>query len=253
MNVLFTVCGRAGSKGIKGKNFREFLGYPLLYYTFSAIDLFCNRNPKIQPDIALNTDSSDMVQLIRKTKLNVQYIPRKENLSGEYVAKTAVIADTLREMTTTMEKSYHMVIDCDITAPLRTVSDIEKIVKKHEEGVWDVTFSVTDARKNPYFNMVKVDHTGRAELVIESSFTARQQAPVLYDMNASLYAYKPDFLLSENLLFHGKCSAVKMMDTAVLDLDSEMDFELMKVIGEYLYSKPEFGEIREHIKNFINA
>jgi hypothetical protein len=26
MNILFTLCGRAGSKGVKGKNARDFLG-----------------------------------------------------------------------------------------------------------------------------------------------------------------------------------------------------------------------------------
>ena len=40
MNILFTICGRAGSKGIKNKNVREFLSKPLPLYTLSAIDLF---------------------------------------------------------------------------------------------------------------------------------------------------------------------------------------------------------------------
>ena len=44
MKILFTICGRAGSKGIKNKNIREFVGKPLPYYTISAIDLFFKRN-----------------------------------------------------------------------------------------------------------------------------------------------------------------------------------------------------------------
>lgn len=32
--------------------------------------------------------------------------------------------------------------------------------------------------------------------VIDSDFTARQQAPEIFDMNASIYAYNPGFLAS---------------------------------------------------------
>lgn len=39
MTVLFTVCGRAGSKGVKNKNIRDYLGTPLVYYTLAAIKL----------------------------------------------------------------------------------------------------------------------------------------------------------------------------------------------------------------------
>ncbi len=33
MNILVTICGRAGSKGVGNKNFREFLGRPMISYT----------------------------------------------------------------------------------------------------------------------------------------------------------------------------------------------------------------------------
>ncbi|MDD3706486.1 MAG: acylneuraminate cytidylyltransferase family protein, partial [Clostridiaceae bacterium] len=46
-DILFTICGRAGSKGIKNKNLRDFLGYPLPYYTISAIDLYKGQNPEV--------------------------------------------------------------------------------------------------------------------------------------------------------------------------------------------------------------
>ena len=40
MEVLITICGRAGSKGAKNKNFRLFLGKPLIYYTIKSAKLF---------------------------------------------------------------------------------------------------------------------------------------------------------------------------------------------------------------------
>ena len=40
MSILFTVCGRAGSKGFQSKNLKDFLGVPLVYYTLAAIRLW---------------------------------------------------------------------------------------------------------------------------------------------------------------------------------------------------------------------
>jgi CMP-N,N'-diacetyllegionaminic acid synthase len=71
MKILFTICGRAGSKGIKNKNLKEFLGYPLAFYTVSAIDLFIKNNKQYECDIVLNTDSSDLIDLF-KNELRIQ-------------------------------------------------------------------------------------------------------------------------------------------------------------------------------------
>ena len=38
MNLLFTFCARAGSKGIKGKNAGDLAGLPLAYYIHYIID-----------------------------------------------------------------------------------------------------------------------------------------------------------------------------------------------------------------------
>ena len=55
MRLLFTICGRAGSKGIKNKNLRDFVGKPLMYYSISAIDLFLKRTElAVEADIVIN-------------------------------------------------------------------------------------------------------------------------------------------------------------------------------------------------------
>ena len=47
MKVLVTICGRAGSKGVGNKNFRLFLGEPMIYYTIKAAKLFKEKNQNI--------------------------------------------------------------------------------------------------------------------------------------------------------------------------------------------------------------
>lgn len=249
MRILFTICGRAGSKGIKNKNLRQFCGKPLAYYTLSAIDLFMTKHPELQCDIVANSDSKELLKLLSENGMrNVDTIERDESLAGDAVGKIDVIKDCLEKMKIRKSCEYDMIVDLDLTSPLRTVDDLEKVIRKECETKADVTTTVAPARRNPFFNQVmKTEHGARK--VIASDYTARQQAPEIFDMNASIYAYRPDYLYSGQGVLSGYCEIVEMYDTGILDLDHENDFELMEVIAEYLYSvKEEFRIIKDNIK-----
>lgn len=251
MNILFTICGRAGSKGIKNKNIRNFVGKPLPYYTLSAINLFLQKTVlEIQADLVANSDSKELLELIKENPfMKVYCIERKKELAGDAVGKIEVIRDCLYRMEADRKCGYDMVIDLDITSPLRTTDDIERLIIRHKETGADVTTSVVPARRNPYFNQVKKTEHGYKK-VIDSSHTARQQAPEVFDMNASLYAYHPDYLKEGKGVLDGYCECIEMYDTGILDLDHENDFELMEVLAHYLFTKKvEFQQIYENILN----
>ncbi len=250
MRILFTICGRAGSKGIKNKNLKEFLGYPLAFYTVSAIDLFIKNNKQYECDIVLNTDSSDLIDLFRnELRIQIEVVERKPELGEDNTPKVDVIQNSYTVLKERMKKDYDMVVDLDITSPLRTLNDLETLVEKKLSSDADVVFSVTDSRRNPYFNMVMKTDKGY-ERIVQSNFNARQEAPEILDMNASMYAYSPEFLTSGKGIFDGKCDVIKMMDTAVLDIDHEIDYEFMTVIAEYLFKNNKlYRDIRENIFN----
>lgn len=249
MKVLFTICGRAGSKGIRNKNIREFVGKPLPYYTLSAIDLFLKKTSfDIESNIVVNSDSSELLRLLQRNSIClVEIIERNSKLAGDLVGKIEVIADCLEKMESQKKDVYDIVVDLDITSPLRRVNDIERLIKKHIETEADVTTSIVRARRNPYFNQVKKTEHGYQK-VISSNYTARQQVPEVFDMNASLYAYSPEFLRSGKSVLDGYCECIEMYDTGILDLDHENDLELMEVIAGYLFdTKYDFKEIYDHI------
>ena len=114
----------------------------------------------------------------------------------------------------------------------------------------DLVFSGTEARRNPYFNMVAAKDDCVVK-VIDSPFTARQQAPAIYDINASIYVFRRDFLAgnTSGILWEGKIGVSTMMDTGILDIDSEEDFALMEVIADHLYRNyPAFAQVQENIR-----
>ncbi len=249
MNILFTICGRAGSRGIKNKNIKDFVGKPLPYYTLSTIDLFLKKHTDVEADIVINSDSRDLLEMMKNNSMRqVDLIIRDSSLAGDVVGKIDVIRSCLNEMELRNHKLYDMVVDLDITSPLRTEKDLEELIRVHCEKRPDITTSVTTARRNPYFNQV-MRTTHGVKKVIDSNYTARQQAPEIFDMNASLYAYSIEHLRSGKAVLDGYCEIIEMLDTGVLDLDHEIDFELMEVIAGYLFdTRDEFRLIRDNIR-----
>ena len=89
------------------------------------------------------------------------------------------------------------------------------------------------------------------EVVNPSRFTGRQQAPQVYDVNASLYAFRRDWLAENTtgILWDGKIGVSVMMDTGIIDIDSEADYLLMEAIAAHLYATdPAFAAVRENIR-----
>lgn len=254
--VLVTVCGRAGSKGFRNKNLKTFCGRPLVYYTLSAAELFQQARPDLAVDICLNTDSTELAQLVEAKYPEVVFLPRGESLSGDTVPKMAVFQDSLARMEKKTGEKYAYLVDMDITSPLRKSGDVAGAVAVKEcRPELDLVFSVTEARRNPYFNQVRAvgepARDGHVEKVLESPFTARQQAPAVYDLNASIYVFERRFLAENHtgILWDGVCGIYEMQDTGVLDIDSEEDYLLMEAIAAHLYQKEEdFAKVQRNIR-----
>lgn len=246
MNILITICGRAGSKGVKDKNIRKFLNIPLVEYTICAAELFKEKNKQYNIDICVNSDSIKLLELASSYN-EVININRPKEFSEDNSPKIPVIRYSLNYMESKLNKIYEYIIDLDITSPLRKIKDIENALNKCiGKPDLDVVFSVVNSRRNPYFNMVE-NKNGKIKKVLSSDFVARQQAPEVYDMNASIYCYKRDSLINiiKNTVFEGKCGIILMQDTGIIDIDSEEDFILMEVIAKYLFNK-EFSDIYKY-------
>lgn len=239
-SVLITICGRAGSKGFKNKNLKTFLGTPLVYYTAAIAEDFKKRlAEECETTICLNTDSKDLQKLVNNKYKNIELIDRAEELGGDKVPKMAVWHNSLDIIESRINKKFDYVIDLDITSPLRQIDDVVNAFKtKLSRSDCQLVYSVCESRRNPYFNMVKLEN-GFASKFAQSNFTTRQEAPSVYDMNASIYVIDAEYLRNdkENMLLNAKSTIYEMYDTAVLDIDSEQDFEMMEVIAKYLFEK----------------
>ena len=246
MNILFTVCARAGSKGAVGKNVRMFCGKPLVYYTLEIYEKYVKKynREQNQIDLAVNTDSEELIKQIESKGTSYTYVKRKPELAGDIVSKGYVIQDTLIETEKIKRYEYDLIVDLDITSPLRNLEDVEGTIGQvMENDKCNYAYSVVASRRSPYFNMVHKGEDGFYDRVIPSEYTARQQVPVCYDMNASIYVLTRNYLL--DMSAENRCALVwKMKDSVVLDIDSEDDFEIMELLTEYYWTHNRYKDIK---------
>ncbi len=251
--ILLTICARAGSKGFKNKNLKVFLDKPLVYYSLSSAFDFKNRVKDATVDIILNTDSEDLIRLVHEKYPEVTLIKRKEELAGDTAPKMAVYQDSLKEMEKEKGIKYDYFIDLDVTSPLRQIDDVlgayELKISRPDAGI---VYTGCPSRRNPYFNLVKQEGDRVLKVVDLGRFTARQQVPPTFDLNASIYVFETDFLRENTtgFVWDTKCIVFTMRDTAVLDIDSEEDFELMQLVGDYFFNQVEtFKKVRDNIRD----
>ncbi len=249
--VLITICGRAGSKGFRNKNLKIFCGRPISHYSVAAALLFARRHVGIDADIVLNTDSPELREVVAAAYPEVACIERPEALCGDSVPKMDVFRHSLQVMEEQTGRPYDYHMDLDITSPMRTVADVENCfaVMEGREDL-DVVMSAAKSRRSPYMNMAKRegDHV---EQVVKTHFVARQQTPVCYDINASVYTFKRRFLAenTSGFLWDGKCEISEMPDLGVLDIDSEEDFILMELLaGHFFSTDAAYREVRDAIR-----
>ena len=231
MNILISICARGGSKGIPGKNIKLLNGKPLIAYT---IDIAKQFKELYTADIAISTDD-ESIKKVAATLGIVEEYNRPGELATDSAGKIDTIADLLLHYERQSNKKYDYVLDLDVTSPLRTLDDLCRafeLIRGDNEAI--NLFSVNNAARNPYFNMVEKKEDGYYGLVKDiGHIFSRQSAPEVYDLNASFYFYKRIFFEQKGRTVFTQKSLIYLMPHLCFDLDHIIDFEFLN----YLLSK----------------
>jgi len=248
---LITICARGGSKGLPNKNIRLLHGKPLITWTLEqAVEYKTYRPSGYEPswdkpeevrDIIVSTDSDEITDIARQTIAKFgnfidsngisNVIIRPKELAQDDTPKMDVIRHA-HKMMTQKGKHYDMIVDLDVTNPMRTVQDIDKCCDLLLENDANAVVSVTKARKSPYFNQLE-DYYGFVRLIKPDTVTCRQEVPKTYDMNASILVLAPEFLEMDNV--HSPChtnrlAVYEMPEWSFCDVDSELDFQILEYL-----------------------
>ena len=228
MKNLCTICMRGGSKGLSNKNLRVLLGKPLMAYTIEQA-----QESKLFEHIVVSTDSNKIAKMAISFGAKAWFL-RPSELSKDEAPKIPVIRHAFLESERYFDCKFDVVVDLDVTSPLRRVEDITNAFNQFIEENAYILITGSSARKNPYFNMVEF-FEGQVQLVkkLDEPVVRRQDAPQVYDMNASIYIWKRNVLLHDDSLFTKKTSLYTMPEESSVDIDTDLDWQFVEfLMGE---------------------
>lgn len=226
MSRLCSICARGGSKGVKGKNIRPLLGKPLIAYTIEQA-----QRSGLFDVIAVSSDSELILEAARQAGAD-QLISRPDELATDTAAKLPVIRHCVSTVERVSGQRFATLVDLDATSPLRSVQDIRDAVALLEDtGVGNV-ITAMPSRRSPYFNLVEVNAAGVVGLSkpLQAGIVRRQDAPLCYDMNASIYVWQHDALFDGDSVFRADTRLHVMPEERSIDIDSELDFRLVELL-----------------------
>lgn len=223
-HVLAAVLARGGSKGVPRKNIRLLAGKPLIAYAIQAA-----RSSSWIDRVIVSTDDAEIADVARQYGAEVPFM-RPAELARDDSPEWLAWQHAIRELES--GNGIDVFVSVPPTSPMRAVEDIDACIRMLLATDADIVVTVKHAQRNPYFNMVTLDDTGAARLVMEPPrhLFVRQDAPTVYDMTTVAYAARPAFVLGRGGIFEGRVRAVVVPDERALDIDSELDFRFAEFL-----------------------
>jgi CMP-N,N'-diacetyllegionaminic acid synthase len=225
VNVTCVISARGGSKGLAGKNIRPLLGKPLIAWSIEQ----AKACPQVTR-VVVSTDSEAIANIARSFGAEVPFM-RPTELANDTAGKWEVWHHALEACDQYYKDSIDLFVDLDCTSPLREVADISNAIAQFTASSVDAVFSVCEARKNPYFNMLEVvDGCQRLCKTLQRPVIRRQDAPKVYEHVASIYVLSPKYLRRGTGLLSGCTQGYDIGASKSLDVDSQFDFELIEFL-----------------------
>lgn len=217
LSVLCIIPARGGSKGLPGKNLKKLCGKPLIAHTIAhaLASRYIDRT-------IVSTESRKIADTARRSGAEVPFM-RPARLARDNSGTIDVLEHVVEKLARTYRKFYDIVVLLHATTPLRSAEDVDKSIELLAESGADNVFSVAQAHRNPYFNMVEI-RGGKARLVCSGNYAARQLAPKVYDMNSSIYIWRRESLMNGGSCFLGKTLVYEMPKERSIDIDDNIDF-----------------------------
>lgn len=222
--ILCVIPARGGSKGLPGKNIKELADKPLIAYTIEHA-----KQSKYIDRVIVSTESYEIAQISKTFGAEIPFM-RPLELAEDNAATIDVLLHAIDWMETVEKYFFDILVLLHVTTPLRTTEDVDNCIEILVDKNADNIFSVTEAHRNPYFNMVEVTGNGKIKLVKKGKFTTRQSAPQVFDMNSSIYVWWKDILKKKKKVFLTGSAVYMMPKERSVDIDDNLDFRIAEML-----------------------
>lgn len=208
MRTLGIVPARMGSKGIPGKNKREFCGKPLVTWAIECGIRTCAQ-------VAVTSDDPEILGMARQ--YGVEAIERPAELAQDRTPMLPVIQHVLAAH----KEPCDVVVLLQPTAPLRTDEQINQalLLLQHGEYPPDSVVSVVQipAHYSPDFACwLDCGH------LVVPHVTRRQDCRPRFSRDGTVYAIRRSLIMDGDL--YGRCTPVLLNIDETCNIDDESDW-----------------------------
>ena len=231
-NTLAIIPARGGSKGIPGKNIKEFAGKPLIVHSIEA-SLKC---PLVNRTV-VSTDDDKIAEV--SIAHGAQVIKRPNELATDSSLVIDAIKYTVRKVEEEGDE-VDIVILLEPTSPFRRAEDLEKCIQILLEDKADsvATFTNSDVSPNRLWRVSE----DIVEPYIEGAvpWLPRQKQPKAHELTGQIYGLSKKVLFEKEdsiSLLLGRIYPVITPRETALDIDTELDFMVAEKIMEHFQQK----------------
>lgn len=222
--IVAIIPARIGSKRIKKKNIKSFLGHPIISYSIKSA-----QKSKIFDKIIVSTDSNIIGNIAKKYGAEFLF-KRPKKFSGDKVSTGKVILHAIKWLSKNLKKPNYV---CCIypTAPLMNHEDLIKSFKKMKSKKWNYIFSAT---KNsfPIERCFFFDRKNNLKLIKKNSFFKRSQSfQSTYRDAGQFYWGTYDAWSKKSVIFAKNSSIYLLPNLRTQDIDNVEDWK----VAEKLY------------------
>ena len=222
MKTFAFIFARGGSKGLPGKNILDLNGKTLLGH---AIDLALSIDEI--SEVYVSTDDKEIAKVAQLHDAKV--IIRPDILASDNSPELESWKHAINHLKDE-KKYFDKFVSLPTTSPLRSKEDVIRCLEMLDNSS-DLIVAVTESQRSPFFNIVKIDEKGLLKVFSEdNSYARRQDVPKSYDLTTVSYVSTPDFILSATKIIEGRVKAVIVPQERAVDIDTEMDFMLAKLL-----------------------
>ena len=160
MNAIGFIFARGGSKGVPRKNLRLLAGKPLLAHAIEAA-----RQSRYIRRVVVSTEDDEIARVAEDYGAEVPF-RRPAELASDTAAEWLAWQHAIRAVSGGERPNFEMFVSVPATAPLRAPQDIDAAIELLRDSGADAVIAVTEAHRNPYFNMLILDEQGRARIAM---------------------------------------------------------------------------------------
>jgi CMP-N-acetylneuraminic acid synthetase len=226
MNVAF-IPARAGSKGVPGKNKKDFCGKPLIQWSIDAA-----KESKLFEKIIVSTDDEDILKLAKKLK--VTPVRRQDELCQDETS----LDDVLFDFFAREENICDNICLLQPTSPLRTAKDIKDSFKHLVRS--KTRFSVVGVTWNPIMGWVKnATKNGNACIYLIHKRPNRQSRDNFFLENGAIYWMRQGILtrMGNRIGNPVETYLYEMPPERSLEVDTPVDWFVAEKTYEYLHAE----------------